>query len=208
MVRSPWILDHVRPIPSRSSWATVAIGDLLRYPASGIDRPSGATAPMNAKDMIRSSLQMSDRVINSYIGDLEDGDLLIRAVPGMNHIAWQLGHLIASERHFVELVRPGSCPPLPDDFEAGHGRKATQEDDPSKYYSRARYQELWKTQREATNRVLDEVPETELDRTNPGVFPDFAPTVGALLNMCGAHAVMHCGQFVAVRRKLNKPVLI
>jgi hypothetical protein len=162
---------------------------------------------MNAKDVIRSSLDGSDMIINAYVGDLEDADLLIRPVPGMNHIAWQLGHLIASERQFVEMVRPGSCPSLPEGFKEAHSRETTKVDDPSKFCSRARYQELWKTQREATRRVLEEVPESEYDRTEPG-FPQFASTVGSLLGMGGMHALMHCGQFVAVRRALNKPVTI
>jgi uncharacterized damage-inducible protein DinB len=163
---------------------------------------------MNAKDVIRNGLDMSDMIINAYIADLDDADLLVRPVNGMNHIAWQLGHLIGAERHFVEMIQPGSCPSLPADFDNGHGRETTREDDPSKYYSRARYQELWKAQRAATRKVLDGQSEADLDRAEPGKFPDFAPTVGALLNLCALHPTMHSGQFVAVRRLLGKPVTI
>lgn len=162
---------------------------------------------MNAKDAIRGTLDLSDHVIGSYLKDLDDADLLIRPVAGMNHIAWQLGHLIASERHFNELIRPGSSPALPDDFDAGHGRAAHGEDDPAKFYPLERYQALWKAQRQATRALLDGLPESELDRADPG-FPAFAPTCGALLSLCGTHPLMHCGQFVAVRRKLGKPVAI
>ncbi|MBX6312168.1 MAG: DinB family protein [Isosphaeraceae bacterium] len=163
---------------------------------------------MQAKDVIRNSLETSDFVLQSYIGDLDDADLLIRPVPGMNHIAWQLGHLIATERRFVEAIQPGSCPPLPEGFDDGHGRMATGVDDPSKFYPRARYQELWKAQRAATHAVLERLSEADLDRTDPERFPSFAPTVGAILNLCGTHALMHAGQFVGVRRKLGKPVTI
>jgi hypothetical protein len=34
------------------------------------------------------------------------------------------------------------------------------------------------------------------------------PTVAALLAMSGTHALMHCCQWVAVRRQLGKPVVI
>jgi hypothetical protein len=125
----------------------------------------------------------------------------------MNHIAWQLGHLIGSERNMVEMVKPGSCPPLPANFEDGHGRKQTDVDDPSKYYSKARYQELWNAQRAATRAVIESMSETDLDRSDPK-FPPFAQSAGQLLAMCGNHPLMHAGQFVAVRRKLNKAVAI
>lgn len=163
---------------------------------------------MTSRDAIRNTLGASEIVINSYIGDLDDADLLVRPLAGMNHIAWQLGHLIGSERHFVELVKPGSCPPLPEDFEAGHsGKESHAIDDASKFYGRSRYQELWKAQRAATLQVLDGMSDADLDRTDD-TFPAFAPSAGSLLNMCGIHPLMHCGQFVAVRRKLGKPVVI
>ncbi len=162
---------------------------------------------MNARDMVRNSLAIGDRFINSYIGDLEDADLLVRPLPGMNHIAWQLGHLIGSERNIVELVKPGSCPALPDDFEEGHGRQKFNVDDPSKFYPKAKYLELWKKQREATLAVLETLTEADFDRAEEK-FPQMAPTVGRLMGICGDHPIMHAGQFVAVRKLLNKPVTI
>ena len=48
---------------------------------------------MNAKDVIRGLFGMNDFVLNEYLKDMSDTDLLIRPVPGANHIAWQLGHL-------------------------------------------------------------------------------------------------------------------
>ena len=147
-------------------------------------------------------------IINAYIDDLDDADLLIRPVPGMNHIAWQLGHLIAAERTFVEMIKPGSCPALPEGFDEAHSKETTTLDDPSKFYSRAKYQELWKAQRAATLAVLDGVPEAELDKTDPEQVPRVGPDRRRPLAMTGTHALMHCGQFVAVRRQLGKPVVI
>jgi hypothetical protein len=162
---------------------------------------------MNAKDAIRATLEMSDHVIEAYLGDLKDEDLCVRAVPGMNHIAWQLGHLIVSERHFVELVRPGTSPALPEGFADAHGKEGAKSDDCGRFLTRDGYLALWKAQREATRAAIEAVPEADLDRTD-AQYPPYAPTVGALLNMAGVHALMHAGQFVAVRRVLDKPVTI
>ena len=162
---------------------------------------------MTAKEVIRQTLDLSTMVISAYINDLDDADLLIRPVPGMNHIAWQLGHLLSVERKFMESIRPGASPPLPEGFETNYGREQSKVDDPSKYYSRAKYQELWNAQHAATLAILESIPEAELDKTDPEKFPEFAPTAGAVLNICATHPLMHCGQFVAVRRLLGKPIV-
>jgi hypothetical protein len=163
---------------------------------------------MSPKDALRLSIDMSDYIVNAYIGDLSDSDLFIRPVPGMNHMAWQLGHIIAAERSFVEMVKSGSCPALPAGFAEAHTKETATSDDPSKFYSLAKYQECWKAQRDATKAVLDSVSEADLDKKDGEKFPEWAPTVAALLAMSGTHALMHCGQWVAVRRQLGKPVVI
>ena len=62
---------------------------------------------MNAKDAIRSTMDLSLTVLNSYVSDLSDADLLRRPAPGCNHLAWQLGHLISSEAGLLNAVCPG-----------------------------------------------------------------------------------------------------
>ncbi len=162
---------------------------------------------MGPKDAIKTNIDMSDMIINAYIGDLGDADIMIRPVPGMNHIAWQLGHLISSERRMMETVQPGSCPELPAGFDEAHGKETAALDDPAKFQSLEVYKNLWKAQRAATLSLLASVPESDLDRSDPK-YPQYAPTIAALLGMTAIHALMHCGQFVAVRRQLGKPVTI
>ncbi|AMV38744.1 DinB family protein [Planctomyces sp. SH-PL62] len=161
---------------------------------------------MTTKDLIRSAYASSDMIMGSYLKGLSRADLLIRAVPGMNHIAWQLGHLVAGERMMVEMIRPGSSPALPEGFEETYSTKNTGEDDASKFLGPDEYLSLWKAQREATLAVIDSIPDEELDREEPGKFPPFAPTVGKLLHLAGTHPILHAGQFVAVRRSLGLPI--
>jgi len=164
---------------------------------------------MTAKDAIRLGLDMGDRITGHYLGDLNDADLLVRPVPGMNHIAWQLGHLIAVENHYVELIEPGACPKLPEGFVAAHHGKASSEvDDPKTFHTKDEYLALLKAQREATRKVLDALPESRLAETNPEKYPHYAPSVGELLSFCSVHLLTHVGQWVAVRRMLGKPVAI
>lgn len=160
---------------------------------------------MTAKDLIRGAMATSEMVMSRYLDGLKKDDLLIRAVPGMNHIAWQVGHLIDSERQMIEAIRPGTSPALPDGFPEAHSTKNTTDDDATKFLAPEGYLALWKAQRAATVGLLNSLPDEELDRADPN-FPAFAPTVGQLLQLAANHPVLHAGQFVAVRRKLGLPI--
>jgi hypothetical protein len=163
---------------------------------------------MNAKDVIRQSLDMSEMIAQTYVNDLEDADLRLRPAEGMNPIAWQLGHLITSERAMIEGIKPGSSPKLPDGFEAAHATEAAKSNDFAGLKTKAEYLNLWQAQRAATKAVLDGLSDADLDSPAPERFQRMWPTVGAVLGLVGNHTLMHVGQFVPVRRKLKKPVLI
>jgi uncharacterized damage-inducible protein DinB len=158
-----------------------------------------------AKDVIRLSIGATDYTLDAYLKDLSDDDLLVVAVPGTNPIAWHLGHMIHGERGFAETIQPGSSPPLPEGWETAHAKEFAAPNAFKAVATRDEYLRAWKAQRAATLTLLDALPDERLDAPT-GL--SFAPTVAALLNMVGIHAVGHLGQFVAVRRKLGKPVVI
>jgi hypothetical protein len=162
-------------------------------------------AAMGPKDVIRLTLDISDHVIKAYLQDLSDDDLRLRPIEGMNSIALQMGHLISAERRFAEMVKPGASPPLTAAFLEAHDLKNDRNDD-SRFASRNEYLKLWDAQRAATKAVLDGLPDSDLEDTRGGKLPPFAPTVAAILNLAGGHALSHAGQFVAVRRMLKKPI--
>ncbi len=122
----------------------------------------------------------------------------------MNSIALQLGHLISGERMFVEFVSPGSSPELPAGFDDAHSFKAEVKD--RKLASKEEYVKLWDAQRAATKKALAGVTDAELEDTRGGKLPEWAPTVGDMLNMAALHPIMHSGQFVTVRRRLKKAI--
>ena len=75
-------------------------------------------------------------------------------------------------------------------------------DGTSKYLSFADYM------RESTLAGLDDLSNEDLDAESPEHFRSFCPTVGHMFILIGTHPMMHAGQFVPVRRKLGKPVLL
>ena len=160
---------------------------------------------MNAKDAIQTALTGTQDVLNRYLADLSDADLLVRPAPGANHIAWQLGHLVASE-HWQLTKVPGAKPPdLPAGFAEAHGKDRTKADGPQGFRTKEEYLALARKMREASLATLEKVPDAALDQPS-GI--KYAPTVGAVFLMIGNHPLMHAGQFAVVRRKLGKPVVI
>ena len=94
---------------------------------------------MNAKDVIRNNLGLSDFVFQGLLADLSDEDLLVRPVASANHIAWQLGHLIVSENNLINAVCPGSMPELPQGFSESH----TSSDSDEGYLAKQEYLDLF-----------------------------------------------------------------
>jgi hypothetical protein len=52
------------------------------------------------------------------------------------------------------------------------------------------------------------VSDADLDAEGPERSRKMLPTVGSVFLMVGTHVLMHVGQFVAVRRQAQKPVVI
>jgi hypothetical protein len=163
---------------------------------------------MNAKDVLRETLNLSNFVLKSYVGDLSDADLLKRPGPGCNHVAWQLGHLIDSECGLLNAVQPGSAPELPAGFSKNHSRDNVKSDDPAQFLSRDRYLELTDEVHAASLEVLEKYPEADFAKPAPEKFRKMFPTVGAIFVLIASHPMMHAGQVVPLRRALGKPVVI
>lgn len=163
---------------------------------------------MTAKESIRHSLATSERILLAYLNDLSDEDLLVRPIAGMNPIAWQVGHLIVSERNMAETVKPGVSPPLSDAFTELHARDDTKVKPEAGWATKDEYIKLWKAQRAATLQALESTPEADLAKPSPERMHRVAKTLGEVLNMAGLHILLHSGQFVAVRRQLKKPIAI
>ena len=162
---------------------------------------------MTAKDVIKNTSDMGHEVLTAYLSDLSDADLMVRPVPQANHIAWQLGHLIASENKMMTDAGY-KMPDLPDGFAESYTPETSKSDDAAKFHKKDQYLAWMAEQRAGAFSALAAVPETDLDKATPESMREYAPTVGAAFNILGIHDMMHAAQFVAVRRKLGKPVLI
>lgn len=163
---------------------------------------------MSAKQVAQHTLGVSDMIMEKYLTDLEPDAFLVRPIAGMNHLAWQIGHLISVERKLVEEIKPGSSPALPPEFDVKHAMDQHDIDDPARFHQKEEYLSLWKAQRAATHKVLDALSDEEIEAPPPSEKSrQMCPTVGAMFNLAGLHSLMHAGQFVAVRRQQAMPIV-
>ena len=163
---------------------------------------------MSTIGSIKSAFALSDMVLQSYISDMEDADLMTRPGEGCNHLAWQLGHLIASEASMINMIQEGSAVALPEGFAEQHAKEATTSNDASQFRSKAEYAELYQKTRENSLKILESLSEEQLAAESPEAFRSICPDIAGMAMLIASHPMMHAGQFVPVRRALGKPVVI
>jgi hypothetical protein len=162
---------------------------------------------MKATDTIKTALTSTQQMLQQYLSDLSDADLLIRPVPNANHIAWQLGHLIASEVMLGAMVPGASYPELPAELKSQADGKSAQAPPAGGYLKKAEYLDWFNKVRGATIATVERMSDADLDKPTPPDWASWAPNLGALLLLTANHTLMHAGQFSVVRRSLGKPVL-
>ncbi len=162
---------------------------------------------MDAKAAIRSTFNLTDLVFKAYFGDMSNEELMMRPAEGCNHIAYQIGHVIASEVQLLSSITSGAAT-LPEGFAEQYGKENNTCDDASKYLSAKEYADLYDSVRKASIAALDAMDDSELDADAPEELRPFAPTKGDVLNLIANHPMMHAGQFVIVRRKTGKPIVM
>lgn len=159
---------------------------------------------MDAKTAIKDSLAMADMVSQGYLSDLSDAELMQRPHPACNHLNWQIGHLVVSEHEMLSAISP-DMPPLPEGFADKYTRETISVEDPTFFHNKEQLMEAFQMQRTATLGVLEGLAPEQLDAPS-GV--DYAPTFAAIIALQGSHWLMHCGQWVIIRRNNGKPVVM
>jgi hypothetical protein len=163
---------------------------------------------MNAKEAVKIALTSTQYLLNRYVSDLSDADILVRPVPNANHIAWQLGQLIWAEAEMMKAELPTAAfPELPAGFKKQHDKDTAAMEPPKGFRTKHEYMDLFGKVRGATIAALDQISDADLDKPTSGPMAKYAPKLADMLQMQANHVMMHAGQFTVVRRKLGKPVL-
>jgi DinB superfamily len=163
---------------------------------------------MNVKDALKTALNGNHKLLTTYLSDFSDAELLVRPVPGANHAAWQLGHVISAEVMFLGMIPRAKPPALPAGFAERYTKDTAAKDETAGFLTKAEYLRLFGQVREATLTGLANLTEAELDTPVKGDMARFAPNIGALFLGMASHELMHAAQFTVTRRKLGKPLLM
>jgi hypothetical protein len=161
---------------------------------------------MDTKDWIRFSLSSADFIVDAYLGDIKEAEMFARAVPGTNHLAWQIGHLISSERWLADKAAPGKMPELPAGFAEKHNKETAAIDDPASFLNKEEYLKLRKEVRAGTLALIDSLSPADFDKPVEKV-PPMLKNAAQTLHFIGAHWTMHAGQWAVLRRKLGRAPL-
>ncbi|MEI7684689.1 MAG: DinB family protein [Planctomycetota bacterium] len=161
---------------------------------------------MNSKDALNYMLVSTQHMVPMFLKDLDDADIQVRPVPGANNIAWQIGHLIASETQLGGMlgIKYAELPPV---IQALGKASSSQTHGDGGNLAKDHYLKLFNQVRETTIAGLAKIAEEELDKPAPDGVSAMAPKLGNIIGLIANHSMMHCGQFTVVRRLLNKPVL-
>lgn len=159
---------------------------------------------MHVRELIKKTIDMGHFVCSSYLADLSDENLMLRPAPGVNHINWQLGHLIVAENFHSNQASGGKMPPLPAGFAEKYSKETAASDDQSAFCSKEELLRVAAEQRAGTLAALEAMSDADFDV--PTGIP-YCPTKAEQLALQGTHWLMHCGQWAVVRRQLGKPPL-
>lgn len=160
---------------------------------------------MTCQELIRQTLKLADSVAMAYLSDLSDQQMMLRPHGACNTIHWQVGHLILSEHQHINRIEPNAMPALPAGFSEIFHKDSTRTETHGHVLSKQDLLLEFQAQRRGTLELLAKQSDQDLDL--PTGVP-YAATRAALFHMQGAHWLMHCGQWVIVRRQNNLPVVI
>lgn len=141
------------------------------------------------------------------LADFSDADMVVRPVPAANHALWQLGHLANEDATFAAMIPGAKIPAVPAGWKETFAKGTNTNDDPKGLPTKAELLKFMAGTRDAAMAAVRKLTPADLEKEAPEWVRSFAPTVGHVVQLIGAHWMMHMGQFQVIRRKLGKPVL-
>lgn len=164
---------------------------------------------MNMNDFLRDRLTVARSWTMSLLEDIDESTWFDMPAPGTNHVAWQIGHLAASQVALIHVRCFGKdydhCAPA--GFREKFGKGSTPLADPSAYPSIADIRAAFdRIQTEALD-LIAALSESDLDSPTGGEqHPLFSTKQGAIAT-AALHETFHAGQIALLRRLAGKPPL-
>jgi hypothetical protein len=148
-----------------------------------------------------------DKMLPTLLDGISDEQLAIQPIPGMNHPAWILGHLLIMEQKIVTgtLGRKLNTT-LDADWWDLYGIGSVPKPDRRLYRTKAFYMNGLKETAAAIEAFVNEKNAADLEAPNPD--PQLArefPTIATALAVAPAHRAYHSGQLAIWRKAMGLP---
>lgn len=160
---------------------------------------------MNAKDLIRLSLESSRNWLTMLALDLKDSPTATAGgLPA--HPVWILGHAVDGEMGMVCGWILGEEPARPE-WKPLFGQGSQPVADASAYPSIPELAAEWEKVRARTLQVLGSMSEADFDKPSkaPAGLAHIFGTVGQCFTMLSLHTAFHAGQIADIRKFLGRP---
>src|ERR1700733_5526030 len=161
---------------------------------------------MSNAELFSKNIRQTKGMIDMFLKDFSDADMLFRPAKTANHAIWQMGHLANSVRGMVTTCDPSVAFPFEDDTRFGKSKASI--DDPAFFPSKAELVGRFDKEMDTAAAGVAKPSDAQLAKPTPERMQAFAPTVANVAMLLASHPFMHIGQFTVSRRALGKPILM
>ena len=157
---------------------------------------------MDIVQTLKYLLNTNHRAVRQMIEDITEEESMVTGKDNLNHIRWQTGHLVVSDRLIIPAL--GAEYPLPEIdwkplFARGSKISRKSDDYPSMIQLRERLFDIYDNQLTALEKVDSSILEKEIE-----FFPGFKMKAAEGSLFFCQHEFYHAGQIAQLRRILGR----
>jgi hypothetical protein len=159
---------------------------------------------MSPRDIVLSQWQAAQNLYQGAVKELSEQDTKHQPFPGASHVNWILAHLAVSEDGMIAQLTGKPNRLSAELHKCYSGGSQCQSDDG---LTKVEAWKLFTEQGKLTEEFIKTFPEARYDDASPEKLRAFAPKVGSVVGLIGAHPCWHFGQVTFNRRALQKPLM-
>ncbi len=164
---------------------------------------------MNVVEFLCDRLDTARTWTCSLLEDIEESRWFEQPAPGVQHVAWQVGHLASSQVALIHArcfgKEPSEC--LPAGFRDKFGRGSTPTADRSAYPPIVEIRDVFDRTHLETLDLIRSIPEGELERPVTGEPHPMFETKAQCIATAATHETFHAGQIGLTRRLFGKSAI-
>jgi hypothetical protein len=160
---------------------------------------------MSNSELFSKNILQTKGMVDTFLKDFSDADMLFRPAKTANHAIWQMGHLANSVRGMVTSCDPSVAFQFEDDTRFGKSKASI--NDPAFFPNKAEILGRFDHAMDTAAAWVAKLSDAELAKPTSERMQAFAPTVAHVALLVASHPFMHIGQFTVTRRALGKPIL-